>query len=265
MTRTTPVPNAFDANATRSGIMISSAPGNTIGGTTSQQANTIAGNSGEGVIIVGNEAIGNRILGNLIYGNTDLGIDLAIDGVTTNDVGDADAGPNALQNFPVLTSALTTGTTVTIKGSLDSETSTTYRIEFFANSTAHASGHGEGERYLGFADVLTDAGGHANIDEALTASVTTGEYVTATATDPSGNTSEFAANTDAGDITLIVNSPAGTSSPPAGTNVLMSGTTINVTVADSPLVNGTLLEYGDFALKPAPSPEGRCYLHSARD
>ena len=52
---------------------------------------------------------GTAILGNSIYGNQTVGIDLNNDAVTLNDTGDADAGPNNLQNFPVLTLALKLG------------------------------------------------------------------------------------------------------------------------------------------------------------
>ena len=43
---------------------------------------------------------GNAILGNSIHSNGSLGIALDNDGVTANDAGDADVGPNNLQNFP---------------------------------------------------------------------------------------------------------------------------------------------------------------------
>ena len=55
---------------------------NTIGGTVPAAGNTIADNTGTGVVIaVGS---GNAIEGNAIFANASLGIDLGNDGVTAN-------------------------------------------------------------------------------------------------------------------------------------------------------------------------------------
>jgi len=68
----------------------------------------------------------------------------------------------------------------------------TYRIEFFANQACDPSGYGEGERFLGFADLTTDVAGRVVIDITNAQSgVGAGQFVTATATDEAGNTSEF--------------------------------------------------------------------------
>jgi len=139
-------------------------------------------------------ATGNPILGNAVSSNGGLGIDLGSDGVTPNDAGDTDTGPNNLQNYPVLSAAATDGAgSADFVGSLDSAPSTTYRVEFFASAAADPSGFGEGERYLGFANVATDTAGNAVIDVSLATALTVGEFVTATATDPSNNTSELGA------------------------------------------------------------------------
>ena len=45
-----------------------------------------------------------------------LGIDLEGDGVTVNDPGDTDAGPNELQNFPVLSAASSDGSGTIVVG-----------------------------------------------------------------------------------------------------------------------------------------------------
>jgi hypothetical protein len=97
--------------------------------------------------------------------------------VTANDALDADTGPNNLQNFPVLTAVMTNGaSSATVAGSLNSAPSTTYRVELFASSAADPTGFGEGERYLGFATVSTDAAGNAVFGATVPAAVGPGEW-----------------------------------------------------------------------------------------
>ncbi len=184
---------------TVSGIqMTNSVANNTIGGTSAGAANIIAFNGQDGVHVNGNAATGNRISGNSIHSNgtipQNLGIDLiGTDGTTANDAGDGDTGGNNLQNFPVLTSAVVSGGTTTVAGTLNSTPSTTYRVEFFSTPACDASGNGEGQTFAGFADVMTDGAGNAAISTPLGTALTVGHVVTATATDPAGNTSEFSA------------------------------------------------------------------------
>ncbi len=177
---------------TSHGIQIDEAAVNTtIGGILASQGNTIANNTGDGIAI--SAGTGTSIRGNRIFNNGGLGIDLlGIDGVNINDAGDGDSGPNNLQNFPTLTTAKISGTDLTVNGTLNSTAGTTFNIDFYASVTADGSGHGEAERYLGSASVTTDGSGNATIS-ALLSSVGVGvsEFVTATATDSNGNTSEF--------------------------------------------------------------------------
>ncbi|WP_292933298.1 cadherin-like domain-containing protein [Noviherbaspirillum sp.] len=165
---------------------------NTVGGTAAGAGNIIANNGGNGVYLFSTTATGNRILGNSIYNNTGLGIDLTPSGVSANDVGDADTGANNLQNSPVLTSAIKTGASVVIAGTLNSNASRTYRLEVFANSNPDGTGYGEGERYLGSILVTTDGSGNASFNTTLAASVHYREWISVTATDQTTNdTSEF--------------------------------------------------------------------------
>ena len=176
-------------NASGGIAITNSAANNTIGGPIG--GNLIAFNTGgDGVNVAAGAGTGNAILGNSIHTNTGLGIDLLNDGVTSNDLGDGDTGPNNLQNFPALSGAMSVGGNVHVAGSLNSAASTTYRIEFFANSVAVAD---EGERFLGAVNVLTDAGGNVPFGATFVASVSPGEFITATATDPANNTSELSA------------------------------------------------------------------------
>ncbi|HET7525450.1 MAG TPA: cadherin-like domain-containing protein [Burkholderiaceae bacterium] len=96
----------------------------------------------------------------------------------------------------MLTGAVVDSTSqVTISGTYDGlAVVRTYRIEFFASPSADASGYGEGQRYLGFADVVTDGTGSASFSVALSATVGAGEVISATATDSVlQETSEFSA------------------------------------------------------------------------
>src|SRR5215813_11192679 len=173
--------------------ILSSAASNTIGGTAAGSGNVIAFNPQGGIKIDANAGLANAVLGNSIYSNTALGIDLSLDGVTANDNCDTDAGPNRLQNFPVLTSATSGATDMTIVGTLNSTASTTFRVEFFANQNCSASGNGEGKTFIGFTNVTTDGSCSGPINFQVPNLSVTGPFITATATDPSNNTSEFSA------------------------------------------------------------------------
>jgi CSLREA domain-containing protein len=61
-------------------------------------------NGNDGVRIGGLSGTGNRIEFNTILSNGDIGIDLLDDGITANDAGDGDSGPNNLQNKPEIIS-----------------------------------------------------------------------------------------------------------------------------------------------------------------
>jgi len=168
------------------------AQGNTIGGSTPGAANLISGNTAAGVAIYNTGTINNRISGNSITGNGGLGIDLGGDGVTLND-SRGHTGPNNWQNFPVLTSGVL-GLGTAVNGSLNSTANTTFRIEFFANAAGDASGYGEGQNFIGAISVTTNGSGNATFAPVLQATVPASQKISATATDPAGNTSEFAQN-----------------------------------------------------------------------
>jgi hypothetical protein len=128
---------------------------------------------------------------NSIHDNGGLGIDLNSDGVTANDAGDGDAGPSGRQNFPVLTTATSDGAVTTVDGTLNSTPNTLMRLQFFASSSCHSSGYGEGRRFIGGVNDMTDASGNLSLSF-LAFQGTVGEFITATATGTTG-TSEFSA------------------------------------------------------------------------
>jgi hypothetical protein len=168
-----------------------------IGGEAEGDGNVIAGHLATG-ISVANTYSGVRIVGNSIHDNGALGIDLITNGLQTgltpNDALDADTGGNGLQNFPVLQSASRVGGAVRVVGTLGSDPSAGFSLEFFASPQCDPSGSGEGQQSLGFTTVATDASGNAAFDVSLPIPVSPGWFVTATASaTASGSTSEFSA------------------------------------------------------------------------
>ena len=231
-----------------------------IGGTNAAAANQIVNNN-IGVRIHGTATDNIAVLGNRISNNGLLGIDLAANGITANDPGDADGGPNAQQNFPVLTSAVSSAGNTTIIGSLNSTASTDFRIEFFSSATADSSGHGGAQVLLGYTFVTTDGTGNANFNSFLSGvSVTVGHTITAIATvdlggGNYGHSSEFALNVIANGVApgITVTPSSGLVSSEAGgtasfTVVLNTAPSANVSVAlslsdpsEAMLSTGTLI------------------------
>jgi hypothetical protein len=200
VTGTKPIPNGV-------GMFVNSF--NTlIGGTTPGAGNTIAFNNGPGVVVArtGNSIRGNSIFGNaitsesnLFYSNSGLGIELGGDGVTLND-SQGHSGPNNWQNFPFLSAATSSSTSILVSGTFTeaAEPNTTLSLDFYANTTPDAtldpngvSGYGQGQTYLGSRTVYTDGSGSASFTADLAVGNLAGQWISATATDQNGNTSEF--------------------------------------------------------------------------
>jgi Calx-beta domain-containing protein len=171
----------------------------TVGGTGAGEGNVIAFNGFSGIIINGPLSTANTYRGNSIYSNgvfalpfnTGLGIDLGSFGPTANDTGDLDTGANNLQNFPIISSVMATAGSTNVKGSLNSSASSSFNLDFYRNTACDPSGNGEGEHLIGSTLVTTDAQGNANFDITFPVSTAASELLTTTATDQSGNTSEF--------------------------------------------------------------------------
>ncbi len=181
-----------------SGIVIVDSAGNVIGGSAPAARNLIEWNATLGVRVVGARAIGNAISGNSIVGNDGGGIDLESDAPALP--AGRGRGPNNLQPAPVLESVSFSkagpdrATEAVIEGSLEGLPSTTYRLEVFATRArphARAILAPEGERFLTSAQVTTGEDGTVDYQIHLPTGVRSRDSVTATATDPDGNTSEF--------------------------------------------------------------------------
>jgi CSLREA domain-containing protein len=182
----TAIPNGAD------GVNVCDDATGTVVGSVALGGNVISGNGESGIGVEPTALLNNSFAANSIYGNTGLGIDLARDGVTDNDTGDGDTGPNGFQNFPVITSAASSGVSSSVQGSINTTASTAVAVHFYASATADPSGHGEGQTYLGTTNVLTDAAGNASFNF-IGPALTLGQQVSATAT-TAGGTSEFSQN-----------------------------------------------------------------------
>jgi hypothetical protein len=191
---------------------ISSGHANTIGGTGAGQGNVIAFNGAVGVLSNGPGAIQTTIRGNSIHSNgsfvspfnSSMGIDLGPPGPNPNDAGDADMGTNHLQNFPIITSVTAGASSTNVKGSLNSSASRQFNLDFYRNRACDPSGHGEGEHLIGSTLVTTDASGNVTFDVTFSVSISQTELLTATATDESGNTSEFSACATIGTVGVSI-------------------------------------------------------------
>ena len=200
----------------------------TVGGVTADESNIIANNGNDGIAVSSSYA---RILGNQIFANSELGIDLADDGaIEPVDTDVSGIAPEDRQNFPQLLSADSSGGNTIITGTLSSEATKTYRVEFFATPSGDGSNFGEGKYYLGAASVTTDSSGEALISEVLSGTVVPDGYaVTATATQDNDDgtynyTSEFGPNVTA------TNDTPGIFADAIITDVIEDGGTIGVDV-----------------------------------
>ncbi|NQT62025.1 MAG: CSLREA domain-containing protein, partial [Candidatus Marinimicrobia bacterium] len=118
---------------------------NQIGGTNLDEGNVIAFNNNDGIWVSHGTQI--AIQSNVIYQNGGLGIDLAPNGLTENDPGDADTGPNNLQNFPEsLNVGVDDGGDLLIQYLVDSDVEHSeypIKVEFFLSDE-----DGEGQLFL---------------------------------------------------------------------------------------------------------------------
>jgi uncharacterized protein (TIGR03437 family) len=184
---------------------------NLIGGVEDGAPNRIAHNGGNGILqaTVGAPGTNNAVRRNAIFNNGALGIDLNNDGGTPNDAGDGDTGSNNLQNYPLLTSATLSGGNLTLRGNFNSRPNATFTLEFFANQQCDPSGLGEGQVFSGSAEAITDANGNAAFNLTLAAPAVANQFITVTATDAQGNTSEFSpcVQANAAGLALTISAP----------------------------------------------------------
>ena len=186
-----------------SGIAIfGGASNNLIGGMQDGEENIIIHNANAGVSINNSSnELNNSILRNIIYGNGEIGIDLSTntnfpytDGVTQNDPGDGDEGPNHFQNYPEdIMVWINESGNLFIEYRVDSDTDVAVypmHILFFLSDE-----DGEGNWWLA-EDSYTVADHNTglkavDLGPAVDLGIEVGHMLVATATDAEGNTSEF--------------------------------------------------------------------------
>jgi hypothetical protein len=169
-----PIPNAGD------GVCVV-APGNVVGGLVKGSGNRIVFNSGVGV----RASSRTTILLNSIVANGGLGIDI---GKACASPEDADG---SVPCAPVIVSAVARRGHGVVEGWIEGAPWSTIRIEFFDSGEADPSGYGEGDSLLRVVNVTMDGIGRA-VFSVITYDSPTG-FVSATATDTAGTTSEFGA------------------------------------------------------------------------
>jgi parallel beta-helix repeat protein len=162
----------------KDGIFLQGSSATTIGGVSPGAANVIEFNGGAGVNVFSGQS--NWVSANSIFDNGGLGILLG-------------SGANQSQNAPVLTNASVAYSSTQVLGFLSSQVNTTFRLEFFASPAWDGTGMAEGQTFLGATNVTTDAASNATFSVTLPVAVPADELITATATDPAGNTSQFSA------------------------------------------------------------------------
>jgi len=233
-------------------IVVDGSNNNVIGGTGSGEANIIANSAnGKDGIFVQN-GTGNVIRGNSIHDNTGLGIDLTNFGVDLNDDQDPDGFANNTQNFPVLSSATVTGSTKTITGNLNSTPGQTFTLDFYNNATCNGSTYGEGQTYVGSMTTGTTDGSGNVLFTFHPATLSPGDIITATATDSSGNTSEFSqckpvGAGSPGDIQFTsATYTVGEAGPTAAITVTRVGGSDGAITANFSTSNGSAIEPGDY-------------------
>jgi parallel beta-helix repeat protein len=202
-------------------LLSTSAAPNVIGAATpgGPGANHIAYNLGRGVAVT--QGSRHTIRGNSIHDNGVLGISLGgSDKPLANDPGDANGFLlNGGQNFPIIESATMVGGDLHIVGTLNSHPSTTFDLDFYANPACSRFPFDfvQGQTWIGATQVTTDASDIAAIDVSIPGlKLEPGARISATATDPQGNTSEFSQR-------IVVNTAPRYGSAAGGTQVSADG------------------------------------------
>jgi hypothetical protein len=192
--------NGGNAGNGGSGVLLSfGANNNTIGAPVNATygGNFVFWSAGAGVWVSASGGAGNRVLDNSFQGSGGIDIDLAQAGASANQASNPGSGANNLQNYPVLTTAARdlVAATETVTGTLTSTPNTTYRLDIYYASACSSSAGGRGKANLPLmkSAITTDALGSALFSATVPfgwGAIPIG-VISATVTDPAGNTSEI--------------------------------------------------------------------------
>jgi len=169
-----PVPNVYAGVGMFGGVT-----SNLIGGVSLGAANLIAGNLGGGIELYDPSTSNNVLRANSVFSNASAGI-----GVFTG------ANQSGVESAPLLTSAVL-ATNTTLSGTLASLPGAVFHLDFYASPPP--ADLAQANTWLGTANLTTGAGGNAAFTNRMTSTVPIGQIITATATDPAGNTSSLSA------------------------------------------------------------------------
>ena len=170
------------------GVHIVGASNNTIGGNVSGDGNSIAFNTGLGVLLDAGQ--GNGIFVNSIYSNGGGGISLI-------------NRANRVQAAPKLTSATQTSSGLTVTGSVDGFPGLSYQVRFFSD-IGDPSGFGQGRTPLGSTFFAMDSSGTRSFSVDLPVTVDPSLVITATATPVELRDSSAFSNDQPIDLSTVV-------------------------------------------------------------
>ena len=179
-----PLPNAG------AGVHVVGGWNSLIGDPGAMLGNLIAHNGGPGIMLSGPtddtaHPQGISMLGNVIRDNGGRSIDLAVEGVlgpTPPDTLDLDAGPNGLQNHPVLSHVRFDGGVAQVSGDLHAAADRSFDIDLYHAPHCSALSGAHAVDRLGAVRVTSDGEGNASFVLDVSAAPLDG-YLTVTATD----------------------------------------------------------------------------------
>lgn len=169
-------------------IRIEGGSQNTVGGVTSTDQNSIGFANTVAVSVAGNSTR-NKLSGNSYFGSQNFAIDLNDDNPSMNDDMDLDAGPNGLQNTPVIDAAAMDDQQTLIAGHINTTAYTRVIIEVLAGQSIHPSPLNLVP--LQQFEIITDKEGNATWSISLASSIAPDDYLAALAHVASSGTSEL--------------------------------------------------------------------------